>query len=146
MRRPPSSGPRWPTRVGLQSHFRKHGHKFPFLDVHSYETSSLSTILTGRRFTYQDRRTGASRVGYYDAVTGRFTALSHNEAAVLTQLLGWRRVRLPRRAPSPQVWLNSLSAGASDLSIRTISDSWPVLSMTKPCKTAAFSNPNFSNR
>lgn len=49
-----------------------------------YDRSARATIRAGQRFTYTDRDSRQPRVGYYDARTRRFTALTSNERRLLS--------------------------------------------------------------
>lgn len=46
--------------------------------------SARETIRQGRRFLYQDRGTGQTRVGYFDPRSGHFTALTRDETTIVT--------------------------------------------------------------
>ncbi len=72
--------------LGLRGHFAKHGDEVGSASVRGYELSSRLTMKHGRSFTYRDRASGASRVGYHDSQTGLFTATSQtrSETAILS--------------------------------------------------------------
>jgi hypothetical protein len=75
--------PSWPSSARLLKKFLKHGWEFPYTSVDEYEASSLDTITVGTRFTYTDLGSGAPRVGYYDVVNNRFTAVTWNELTIV---------------------------------------------------------------
>jgi hypothetical protein len=52
--------------------------------VSQYDESARQTIEVGAYFEYRDPETDEWRVGYYDPVTGRFTALTDDEAEIIT--------------------------------------------------------------
>ncbi len=62
--------------VGLRGHFGKHGHEVGATTARQFDLSARSTIQNGRKFRYRDRATNQVRVGYFDSVTGLFTATS----------------------------------------------------------------------
>ncbi len=53
----------------LRGHFVKHGHKFPYSQVHEYEESAIATALNGVRFTYDGPKNGDPRIGRYERTT-----------------------------------------------------------------------------
>jgi hypothetical protein len=84
-------GPWWSSRQRLEAKFNQHEPDFrasqfcqPVLDVDEYERSSLETIQVGVRFRYRDWRTGRPRVGYFDPMTGRFTAVDRHDRDIMT--------------------------------------------------------------
>lgn len=84
------AAPRW-RRATLRRKFLQHRHEFeqpllgpPVRTEDAYEESSLVTIGEGVRFTYTDRQRGQPRVGYYDPLSQRFTAVTENERWIVT--------------------------------------------------------------
>lgn len=77
----------WFTATSRWSHFLKHGKKLGAVTVDDYDESARETIRAGRRFTYRDRTTGKDRVGYYHASTERFTAMTDDEAVIMTHFV-----------------------------------------------------------
>jgi hypothetical protein len=73
--------PSW-SPFNLARHFRKHGRKLNCATVVDYEHSSLVTIASGTRFTYED--SGTPRVGYYDKTTNLLTVVSDDQLAIIT--------------------------------------------------------------
>jgi hypothetical protein len=68
-------------------HFRKHGAKLGSADEAEYDASARETIRTGRRFAYQDPASGQGRLGYFDRRSGLLTALTDDEAIIVTHFL-----------------------------------------------------------
>lgn len=68
----------------LHGHFKKHGHKFSYIDVQDYEASAIATVLGGTRFTYDDPKDGDPRIGYYEQSTNRFTAVTGDDPLIVT--------------------------------------------------------------
>ncbi|MFC6119458.1 hypothetical protein ACFPZP_00010 [Citrobacter bitternis] len=60
----------------MRDHYAKHGDQVGAGSVREYDFSARTTIQDGRKFTYRDRYTNKTRVGYYDPNTGLFTATS----------------------------------------------------------------------
>ena len=54
------------------------------MTVDDYDRSARETIARGTRFTYNAPGTGEPRVGFFDRATGHFTALTDDEAILLT--------------------------------------------------------------
>jgi hypothetical protein len=74
-----------PTRKtgrNLEDHFREHGGELGARDIAAYDASAQETCRIGEMFGYEDRRTGARRVGYYDRVTRRFVATDEYDRIV----------------------------------------------------------------
>jgi hypothetical protein len=65
----------------------RHGPKLGLRSESEYNASGLLTIRAGRRFTYADLGSGEPRVGYFDARSSLFTALTADEAIILTHFL-----------------------------------------------------------
>jgi pyocin large subunit-like protein len=78
------SVPTWVSSARLHWDFRKHGREFPFSAVDEYEESSLDTVNVGVRFEFEDRKSGRSRVGYYDKATNRLTVMTEDELIILS--------------------------------------------------------------
>jgi hypothetical protein len=74
----PASSARWPSQAYLNIKFHKHGSLLGVATLAKYDASARATVHAGRQFTYTDRQSGRPRVGYFDATTLRFTALSQN--------------------------------------------------------------------
>lgn len=83
----PSGSPEWPSKESREYHFNSHRHEYAWVDVHDYDASAREVIRIGKRFTYRDRLTKARRVGYFDPRTGRSTAVSWDEADLLTHFV-----------------------------------------------------------
>jgi len=81
--------PRWTSPVQLADKFKKHGRRLGIRDIQAYMANSLDTVRRGVRFTYEDRFTSEPRVGYFDPMTGRFTAVTEDD----TQIVNHFRVR-----------------------------------------------------
>ena len=82
-----SGGPSWLSARKLREHFRKHGHEVGATNLDEYDTSARETIRLGRRFTYADKRSGLSRVGYFESGTDRFTSLTDRETVIITHFV-----------------------------------------------------------
>jgi pyocin large subunit-like protein len=80
----PDSIAQWPDADYFQEHFELHRSELNVQTAAAYDRSARATIRAGRRFTYTDRPSGETRVGYYDARTRRFTALSPDERRIIT--------------------------------------------------------------
>ena len=75
----------WPSDPDyLTDKFEEHQADLRVRTREDYDRSARATIRAGRRFTYTDRSSGETRVGYYDARTRRFTALSPDERRLIT--------------------------------------------------------------
>jgi hypothetical protein len=94
----PAETARWRNAEDLAEHAAEHGPELGLLSAAEYDASARETVRQGRRFLYQDRGTGRTRVGYFDPRSGRFTALSHDEATILTHFYTDRQY--VRRLPS----------------------------------------------
>jgi pyocin large subunit-like protein len=70
----------------LPWHFGKHGHALGLSTIADYDASARDTIRVGKRFTYRTRLGRKPPVGYYDPRTNRFTALTRDEAIILTHV------------------------------------------------------------
>jgi hypothetical protein len=80
----PADTAAWLNHQELYEHFRRHGAALGVATALEYDASGRDTIRAGRRFTYREADTGRRRVGYFEAATLRFTALSPNEQRILT--------------------------------------------------------------
>ena len=74
----------WRSPEHLADHFRRHGRRPGLRTIEAYDSSAAETIDLGTYFEYRDLKTDAPRVGYYDRVTQRFTALTDDGATILT--------------------------------------------------------------
>jgi hypothetical protein len=54
------------------------------LDSDEYDLSARTTIDVGRFFNYRDRSTGEWRLGYYDLLSQRFTAVNEDGDTIVT--------------------------------------------------------------
>lgn len=86
-----AGAPLWPDRRRIERKFRQHRRDFakhdpirPLTDVAEYEESSVATVQNGIRFTYTDPTHGVPRIGYFDPLTGLFTAVTENGRRILT--------------------------------------------------------------
>jgi hypothetical protein len=75
--------PTWTSRAQLADKFNKHGRRLGIRDIHAYEVNSLDTVRRGVRFTYEDRFTSEPRIGYFDPITGRFTAVTEDDTEIV---------------------------------------------------------------
>lgn len=66
----------------LTAKWKEHGGAFYGSEPAS-EAGSYEVIANGTRFTYIDKYTGLKRVGYYDATTNGFTALTADESIIV---------------------------------------------------------------
>jgi hypothetical protein len=85
----PSPEPQWADEDDLHGHFRKHAPKLGISNVADYDASARETIRLGVPFayTYEDPNIpGISepRLGYYDRLTNRFTAVTEDEIQLLS--------------------------------------------------------------
>jgi hypothetical protein len=80
-------------------HFADHGVGVNAATPDLYDRSAHSTIGIGKRFTYTDRTTGLKRVGYWEAATRKFTALTYDETIILSHFRA-RRASYPRTLPA----------------------------------------------
>ena len=80
----PVPAPEWPSREYLASHFRTHRRRLGLRTVEAYVASARDTIEIGTYFEYRALDSNEPRVGYYDAHSGRFTALNADESTILT--------------------------------------------------------------
>ena len=63
------------------NHYAKHRHDVWVASPAEYDASARETIKRGIRLEYKERN-GVPRVGYYDKLTGLFTALDRNEERI----------------------------------------------------------------
>jgi hypothetical protein len=82
------------------SPFSETRDEFPCASVQDYEASSLATIETGSRFSFDDPSSGDARVGYYDRGSNRFTALTANERRIVTHFCPRRGEQYVRDLPN----------------------------------------------
>lgn len=90
--------PHWKSRGYLWRHFADHGVGVNTPTPDFYDRSAHSTIGIGTRFTYTDRTTGLKRVGYWEAATRKFTALTDDETMILTHFRA-RKATYPKTLP-----------------------------------------------
>ena len=64
----------WKTRAHLEDHYELHRRELRVRSVEEHDASAQETVSLGVRFTYRDRRTNESRVGYFDRESSRFVA------------------------------------------------------------------------
>ena len=76
--------PEWGSQDELEEHYQDHGALLGFRSVAEYEASSRATIDEGTFFSYRDRSTGEWRLGYYERLTERFTALNEDGDTIVT--------------------------------------------------------------
>lgn len=76
--------PQWGSDEELEEHFDDHGTELGCRSVDEYEQSSRMTIDRATFFNYRDRSTGEWRLGYYDRLTERFTALNDDGDTIIT--------------------------------------------------------------
>jgi hypothetical protein len=88
--------PTW-SSFNLAKHFRKHGPRLGCLTILDYETSSLTTISNGDRFTCEDA--GTPRIGYYDKVANLLTVVSDDGLAIITHFSPTRGEQYCRDRP-----------------------------------------------
>lgn len=74
----------WGSRAELERHFGLHGRDVGALTVAEYEASSKQVIETGTAFEYEDLGSRWWRLGYYDRVTERFTAVTEDGTRIVT--------------------------------------------------------------
>ena len=77
----PSQAP-WEDPIARWNHYTKHRNVLGVAAEQEYDESARETIRRGVRYTYRDRSTGSRRVGYFERVTGRFTALTERETRI----------------------------------------------------------------
>ncbi len=80
----PAAIAQWRSPTKCRDHFLWHGSRLRVTTVSAYDQSARATIQRGTRFTYTDVSAGTARVGYFEPGNGRFTALSADEAWILT--------------------------------------------------------------
>jgi hypothetical protein len=78
------SVPTWVSLARLRWDFRKHGREFPLSTIQDYEASSLDTINLGVEFTFEDRKSGRGRRGYYDRMTNLLTVTTEDGSIILS--------------------------------------------------------------
>jgi hypothetical protein len=83
----------WKTPAHLEDHFRKHGRRLGFPTVQAYDASAQATIAVGRYVEYYDDDTGETRLGCFDAPTGRFVVLTLDDEIVSHYFCSVRYVR-----------------------------------------------------
>jgi len=76
----------WRSARHLERHFRDHGRALGTDTLEAYERGSNEVIEIGRSFSYRDRQTGEWRIGYYDWVSGRFTATDEDGIIITTHM------------------------------------------------------------
>jgi hypothetical protein len=76
--------PEWGSRAEPERHFGLHGRDVGARTVAEYEASSREVIETGTAFQYGDFGSDQWRLGYYDRVTERFTAVTEDGARIAT--------------------------------------------------------------
>jgi hypothetical protein len=81
---PAAQGPNWRDHGACLNHFLQHGRQLGVRTVEEYDRSAQATVASGKRFDYNDRTTGAPRVGYYDPTNFRFVGMTANERTILT--------------------------------------------------------------
>jgi pyocin large subunit-like protein len=75
----------------LEAHFQKHGNEGPYSGVQDYDRAARETIRQGIQFTYVDRESQATRVGFYQVSANRFTSLSSDGQRITTSFHPDRR-------------------------------------------------------
>jgi hypothetical protein len=78
----PSQAP-WGAPPARWNHYTKHRNVLGVATEQENDESARETIRQGIRFEYQERN-GISRVGYFDRVRGRLTALERDESRITT--------------------------------------------------------------
>ena len=68
----------------LEAHFTRHGREGPYATTAEYDRAAREVILTGTAFTYVDRESRATRLGYYDARSNRFTSVTADARRITT--------------------------------------------------------------
>jgi pyocin large subunit-like protein len=76
--------PEWDSPDDLQEHFEAHGALLDCQTVEAYDESARATMDEGTFFNYQDRSTGEWRLGYYDRLAERFTAVNEDGDTIVT--------------------------------------------------------------
>ena len=71
--------PDWQSRGHLEDHFAKHGRGVGARPVAEYDSSARTTLALGTIFSYEDTKTGLTRVGVYDRETELLTVLSDDD-------------------------------------------------------------------
>ena len=74
----------WPSVWYLEDKFALHHWDVGVQTIEEYDASARATIEHGQRFEYHDRKAGETRVGYWDAEAGLFTALRADERRLIT--------------------------------------------------------------
>ncbi|MFN0070677.1 MAG: hypothetical protein ACKVVP_04205 [Chloroflexota bacterium] len=68
----------------LEAHFSKHGREGPYASIADYDRAAREAIVRGTQFTYVDRESRAQRLGFYEAVSNRFTSLTSDGRRITT--------------------------------------------------------------
>lgn len=74
--------PDWQSRGHLEDHFAKHGRGVGARTIAEYDSSARTTMRFGTIFSYEDRKTGLTRVGVYHRETALFTVVSDDDRIV----------------------------------------------------------------
>jgi hypothetical protein len=84
---PPTRRPDWRDLVTRWNHFLEHGRQLGVRTVEEYDDSVEETLRYGKRFEYNDPKTRAPRVGYFDRSSFRFVGLTVSERVILTHFV-----------------------------------------------------------
>jgi hypothetical protein len=76
--------PIWDSERKLERHFRDHGRALGCSDVASYDRSALETVDVGIPFRYVDRGSSEERLGYYEPISERFTAINPDNMTIVS--------------------------------------------------------------
>jgi hypothetical protein len=68
----------------LEAHFSKHGREGPYSTQAEYDRAAREVVIIGTPFTYVDRESRASRLGYYHAPSNRFISLTADARRITT--------------------------------------------------------------
>ena len=71
--------PDWQSRRHLADHFAKHGRGVGARTVAEYDFSTRDTLARGNIFSYEDRKTGLTRVGDCHRETALLTVVSDDD-------------------------------------------------------------------
>ena len=86
--------PEWSSQEDLEEHCEDHNALLNCRTLTEYEQSSKRTIDEGSSFNYRDRSTGEWRLGYYDRISERFTAVNEYGDTIVTHFrCGERYIR-----------------------------------------------------
>lgn len=66
----------------LEAHFQK--HKENYRTSEDYDQGARNTIRQGKRFTYQDKTSGAQRLGFYSEGANKFTGVTRDGKRITT--------------------------------------------------------------